>query len=961
MNSEIVNSLLAHPAGWTMGDSPNFLFVVLLITAVCLLLLAFFCRSRKKCLLAEKLFRIQQQSSQDAEKYHTLLRHGSVGFFAMSTGCSRVVEVNDSLCAILGFEEQEIVDGPIHTILGDEPWSRIKDFCQSGSAETGDLVFETVLFNNIKREIPVLLSCMINEKDCSGLVLVTDLRPLKKRENELALFRRAFEYSGNAIVITDNEGVVEYVNPGFFRLTGYSAAEVKGHTLRLLKSGLHDSDFYRLLWTTIKEGGTWRGRIVNRRKDGSHYWETMSVGPIFDNEDTITHFIAVKSDISEPVAMEKELSRFRQAVDQSADGFLLTDDRWRVNYANPAWARMHGYSNDEMENLPLYVFFSPLRDKEIAVPFSKEVYERNSFSGELTQWRQDGTHFPCLVTATRISLEGESHDEFMIFSKDITDQMDNLRQLQEAKEQALVASRAKSAFLANMSHEIRTPMNAIMGMAYLLRDSDMASQQHHQLDLILNASESLIELVNNILDYSKIEAGKFDLEIRPFDLGEVLADIAGILETSAVDKGLELISTINGDTNLFFKGDALRIRQVILNLAGNAIKFTEQGEVEISVELQRVDERSCEAMFKVRDTGIGIDKEHHELIFESFAQADVSMTRKFGGTGLGLGISKQLVELMGGEIQLESSPGEGSLFSFTIPLEYTDSTADRKTDLQEDLSSLSSLDILLVEDNSANRQLATMLLDKQGHNVTTAHNGLKALESLAENKFDVIFMDMQMPVMDGLTATRIIRQIEERQSVNGKIPADLCLKISARLAGGHLRIIAMTANALAEDRERCFSEGVDDYLTKPYNPDMLSNALRLCSETRNHDRGLKEDSVCATTSINVADNTDVSGAGILDFLKQEYELDQESAQEILEMYCLSLRKGLAELKLAIGSDERSEMESHAHSVKGALLNIGLAEQAEIAKRMEFSARKNEACDYPQLFKQLSDGVAVLLD
>jgi PAS domain S-box-containing protein len=961
MNFNTQNIFGLSPASWLSGEFTN-MYAVVLFGAVCILLLALVtivCRNREKCLLIKKLYSEQVQRQRDAEKYNRLLQHGSSGFWAMDASCVKINEVNTALVSMLGLVEKEIVNRPIQDILNDDSLGRIQDFCRSASGKSGDLVFEASLRHVDGREIPVMLSCMVAaENDCGGLVLVTDLSLQKERERELSLFQKAFDYSGNGIVITDYQGQVEYVNPGFYRLTGYRSEEVTGRKLSILKSGRQGAAFYRKLWTTIRQGGTWWGRIVNQRKDGSQYWETMTVGPIFDNDDNISHFIAIKSDISEPVAMEQELARFRQAVDQFSDGFLLADDCWRVNYANPAWAKMHGYNSVDIKQLPVSIFYSPLRDKEAVVPFSEQVYEQNSFSGEVTQWRKDGSHFPCLMTATRIALDGEKHDEFMIFSKDISKQMENIHQLREAKEQALVANQAKSAFLANMSHEIRTPMNAIMGMSHLLRDSEINNQQKTQLDLIINASEALMELVNDILDYSKVEAGKLDLEIKPFDLNKLLVDVVGILKNDAVDKGLRLTSKFTGSSGCFFKGDALRLRQILLNLTGNALKFTEQGEVEVNVKLQRVDSQHFEVGFSVRDTGIGIDKSQHELIFESFSQADVSMTRKYGGTGLGLVISRQLVELMGGEISLESSPGKGSVFSFSILLECAEERG-RATIVPEETSKATvSLDILLVEDNSANRQLATMILDKQRHQVTAANNGFKALERLAESHFDLILMDIQMPVMDGLTATRIIRRIEAGQVVEETVPGKLSRKIADRLHGNHIRIIAMTANALPGDRERCLADGVDDYLTKPYNPDMLSKALAH-SSVENLEKVSEGGSLNTTASTDSGGKNDSLDSQVLHYLKKEYELDLESANEILDMYRDSLKSGLDGLRGTLDVEDTQEMERQAHSVKGALLNIGLEEQAEIAKKIEFAARKSESCDYKQRISNLSDGISAL--
>ena len=959
MNADFLKSMVFCSGDRLQGECFG-IYILLLFLALCILLAALIISVRKnraKDLLLRKLQGKQERQHQNAKNYNSFVQHGMFGGLVVDSKCSTILEANRALCLMLGRTAQEMTGLPVQDLLDDQSLKRVRKLFSTGWDQEESAVFETSLLHADGRSIAVMLSCAALETDNSGVVLVTDISHLKMRERELSLFKKAFECSGNAIVITDKNGIIEHVNPGFFRLTGYMVDEVVGQKTSILKSGQHGKEFYQELWSTLTHGGIWRGRISNRRKDGSIYWESMAVAPIFDNHHTITHFVAVKSDISKPVAMEQELARFRQAVDQSPNGFLLTDDRWRVNYANQAWAKMHGYALEEIHNMPVHVFYSPLRDRELDVPFSAQVNEKNSFNGEMLQWRKDGTHFPCLTTATRIVLKDSRHDEFMIFSKDISEQMGNLRQLQEAKEQALVASQAKSAFLANMSHEIRTPMNAIMGMAHLLKDSELPDQQMKKIDLILNASEALLELVNDILDYSKVEAGKLTLEIKPFEISSLLADVIGILGDSAKRKGLELKYGITGADG-YFMGDAFRLRQVLLNLTGNAIKFTEQGKVELSVVLQPDDGGKYKALFSVKDTGIGIDRAQHDVIFESFSQADVSMTRKYGGTGLGLVISRQLVELMGGKISLESSPGKGSLFSFTLSLERAEAPV-RPGNVQKQVAvSGTDLDILLVEDNSANRQLATMILHKLGHKVTSANNGLQGLEILAEAEFDLVLMDIQMPKMDGLTATRIIRQLEKGEFESHQIPMELARKVADRLEGHHLPIIAVTANALPEDRERCFAEGVDDYLTKPYNPDMLNRALILCSAKEEHsDVGL-EDSMKTTTD-NESGLESGLGSRVLQHLMKEYELDQASAQEILDMYRNSLQEGMDALESALTANDLAAVERQAHAVKGALLNIGLDKQAEIAKTMEFSARKDEACDYAEMRTKLYGQISSL--
>ncbi|MEN8190308.1 MAG: ATP-binding protein [Thermodesulfobacteriota bacterium] len=401
--------------------------------------------------------------------------------------------------------------------------------------------------------------------------------------------------------------------------------------------------------------------------------------------------------------------------------------------------------------------------------------------------------------------------------------------LRIAKEQAMAATRAKSSFLANMSHEIRTPMNSIIGRTHLALDEQLDPDTRSHLEMISWSADNLLALINDILDFSKIEAGQLKIEKSPFDL---LESVESSLKTVQVlledkDKAVELKSTIDPDVPQLVIGDSLRLKQILLNLLSNSVKFTEQGRIELSVKLLRSDDELMPVQFEVKDTGIGIAPEKVEHIFGTFAQEYGNTSKKYGGTGLGLAICRQLCRLMGGDIEVVSSPGSGSSFKFT--LDFTPCSSDelpekRKQTAADQSSSIPSMSLLLVEDNEPNRILARMVLEKGNHQVFEAHNGLSAMEHLVKYDFDAVLMDVQMPVMDGLTATRVIRAAESGinpEEVDGELGAQL----SRRLAGGHIHIIAMTANAMGECEQECMAAGMDAYLTKPFTPSQVNDVL----------------------------------------------------------------------------------------------------------------------------------------
>ena len=767
--------------------------------------------------LARRVFQKTEQLRNSEERLRTIFQNSPDAIF-IEDEHGIVLDANPVACAFHNLSHSDLVGKNAFDLVPASRREEVKrDFRKwfngelkrhEGFSQSGD-----------GREFPVEVigSPLRFDGKSAVLLLVRDMT--ERRQAEQALkesemrYRGLIEAQSNFIVRIDTDGLYTFVNEAFCRFVGRARGELVG---RDSQSYVYHDDI-SIPGKAIEALVARRERVVTvehrmraRTRTAWVQWENIAV---FDESGRVVEIQSVGHDITERrriyEALQESENRLRFLFEEiphiAVQGYNAARE---AIFWNRASEELYKYSKKDVLGKKIEdIVLAADRREEMVKAFDEWVKDGKQIpSGEMLKRTADGQMVA--VYSSHLATRNQRGDwEMYVIDVDLSELKRASHELIVAKEYAERASRAKSEFLANMSHEIRTPMNGVMGMTHLLLETELTAEQRDSIQTIMESTQELLHIIDELLDISRIEAGEVRLYSAPFNPRETTEKVVLLFADRAGRKGVNLSVAIHDSVPKQMFGDAGRIRQILINLVGNALKFTHDGHIQIRMQAERID-GGWNLIADVKDTGIGMTPELQERIFDKFTQGDTSSKREYGGTGLGLAITRQLIHLMDGEITVASEVDKGTVFQFNLRLGCVDAENSAVTPVAAAVGEKVAInaDILLVEDNLVNQKVATAMLKKMGCTVTVVPNGARALEQIALRKFDLIFMDCQMPIMDGFEATRAIRQMV-----------------------GDIRdipIVAMTAHALKEDRQRCLDVGMNDYLAKPVHRDALLAVLQ---------------------------------------------------------------------------------------------------------------------------------------
>lgn len=713
----------------------------------------------------------------------------------------------------------------------------------------------------------------------------------------------------DGIITINRLGIIESFNPAAKNIFGYTADEVIGKNIKMLMpepyKNNHDSYLRNYLESGIAKIIGIGREVIGKRKDGSTFPMDLAVSKFYIGDNI--HYVGIVHDISErkatEAALEKALKDDLKHTVKNIQGLVFKyqrndDEEFVYTLSEGILAQDLNMTTEIIRNQrPCDIYHQELAS------FLTTNYEQ-AFAGNYVNYVMNLEGKAIYVSLSPI-VENGVVKEVVGSGIDMTERMKMEDELAFTRDKALEASKLKSQFLANMSHEIRTPMNGIIGMTDLLHDTKLDTEQKEFVNTVHESAQSLLTIINDILDFSKMEADKLEIDQVVFQIKPLIEGIAEILLSKARSKGISLLTFIDPAIPPQLVGDPVRLRQILLNLADNAIKFTDQGSVMIHAELVTTSKNHPTVYFSVIDTGIGLTDQEIGRLFQPFSQADGSTTRKYGGTGLGLAISKRLVELMDGEIGVDSEKNNGAVFWFNLSFKNAEQTISDKavhvieSENQATTCANPNTHLLLVEDNPVNQKVANYQLKKLGYSVDAVTNGREAVEKLTTHTYPIIFMDIQMPEMDGIEATKIIRGM---RGTKGDTP-----------------IIAMTANAMQSDKERYLNAGMSDYLSKPVTLGQLEEVL-------NKYINKKEEDIPPIDAQK---------------LKNTYGKDEDILKDFLLTFTTSTPALLNQLQGYLDKKDRKSVSEIAHGLKGSAVVVEATKMADLSRAMEQAIKQDD--------------------
>ena len=625
------------------------------------------------------------------------------------------------------------------------------------------------------------------------------------------LFKVVFDHSPAAIMVMDSQEHIVTWNPLVEKMLGMGKADLFNKHVSVLYPPKE--------WKRIRTLNVCRRGLISNIptkvlcKDGSSLNVGASMSVLKDSKDKTVGFIGIFYDVTREISAEHQMreseNKLRIILDNSAAAITMTDDKEQIVSWNSFTEKLLGMTADDLRLRPISSLYPPEEWKVIrSLNIRKSGFKHHL---ETKAIRKDGTIIDVDLSVNILKDEHGKIVGSVGMFQDITERKRSDELVLQAKLAAEEANNAKSVFLAKMSHEVRTPMNAIIGMIDLTLDTELTEEQKDNLKVAKDAADNLLSLINDILDLSRAQAGKVVIEEIEINVPDIVKNVCKGLMILARNKGVDVVWSIDPAIPRLLVGDPVRLRQVIVNLVNNAIKFTHKGKVQVNVKMKSLTDKDCQVIFEIIDSGIGIPPKNLLHIFDVFTDAHNTTARRYGGTGLGLAICKKIVEMMGGSIEVDSKEGAGSTFRFTIlfgfkPEMFGNSAGEQKNKSDAVVSAVPAellhLRILMAEDNTVNQRIAVRILEKLGWKVTVVNNGQEVLDLLTNQTFDVILMDDSMPLLSGIETTQVIRR-EEKQT------------------GHHVPIIAMTANAMAGDREKYLASGMDGYVSKPIDRNLL--------------------------------------------------------------------------------------------------------------------------------------------